>query len=492
MGAAQEVVCVAVLCSSMLLTQSALGQTLVPLPFISATFGLENEPRQQSWFISAYSLTVGTFVLPSGRLGDMFGHRKLLQIGFAWFAFWEMVSGLVGQYTTSYIGYDITRGLIGIGPAILLPNAIAILARLYPPNSIKKSIAFCSFAATAPGGCVVGAVFASLLADNPSLGWPWSCYIFAIVLFIVLLSTFAVIPTDAEVAAIVKRDQGAPPDERRKFDVWGTVLGVSGLVLFNFAFNQSIVVGWAPPYVYVLLIVGLLFLAVFVYAEAHAEDPLLPLKIFNLRSSLILACIAFGWSSFGIFLFYMVRFVQDLRHHSVLSSAAQLAPCAVAGILAAFTSAYLLSRIKPALVMLLAMCAFCAGNALIAFQPVSQTFWLQTFLAVIITPFGMDMSFPSGSIIISDALSPHQQGTAGSLVNTVVNYSIAFGLGLAGNVELQLNRNGMDLERGYRSALYLGIGFAALGILCALVHLFFDILQERQSSPLLTDEERKS
>lgn len=484
-GALREVLCGAVLCSAMLLTQSALGQTLLPLPFIADTFGLQDEPGQQSWFVSAFSLTVGTFVLPSGRLGDMYGHRRMMQVGFAWFAVWEMASGLVGQYTTSYIAYDITRGLIGIGPAILLPNAVAILARLYAPGSTRKSIAFCSFAATAPGGCVLGGLFATLLADNRSLGWPWSCYVFAIVLAVLLAASFVVVPSDEDIAAIVKRDQGAGPEEQRRFDFAGTLLGVSGLVLFNFAFNQAIVVGWTPAYVYVLLIVGLLLLVAFVAAEAHAQDPLVPLDVFTLRGSLILGCIAFGWSSFGVWLFYTIRFIQDLRHHSVLSSVGQLSPCAASGVVAAFLSAYLLGRIKPAFVMLIAMCCFCAGNVLIATQPVGQTYWIQTFLATIVTPFGMDMSFPSGSILISNALPAHRQGTAGSLVNTVVNYSIAFGLGLAGTVELQVRGQETDGERGYRGALYLGIGFAGLGILCALIHLLIDY---RPRAPL--DEEK--
>ncbi|UZJ55418.1 hypothetical protein CBS101457_004738 [Exobasidium rhododendri] len=482
----------------MLLTQCALGQALVPLPYIARTFGLENQPNQQSWFISSFSLTVGTFVLPSGRLGDMYGHRLIMQIGFAWFAVWQMVSGLVGQYTTSYIGYDITRALVGIGPALLLPNAVAILARLYPPGTLKKYIAFSAFAATGPQGCVVGAVFATLLADNPNLGWPWSCYIFAIVLLLAFIATFFVVPSDGEIAEIVKRDQGAPPeDARQTFDIWGTLTGVPGLVLFNFAWNQAIVVGWPTVYVYVLLIVALLFLVAFVIVEGRVQSPLVPLKVFTVQTSLILACISFGWSSFGIFLFYTVRFIQELRHHSVLSSAAQIAPCAIAGTIAAFTSAYLLSSLRPALVMLIAMCCFCAGNALIAFQPIDQTFWIQTFIAALITPFGMDMSFPSGCIIVSDALPPHQQGLAGSLVNTIVNYSIALGLGLAGTLEMQVNRNGTDVERGYRGALWLGMGLAGLGVICALVSLLLDVHQdgrqkasERAEKSPLSDREK--
>lgn len=490
----REWVGILVLCSAMLLTQSALAQTVIPLPYISKTFDVQGQPGQQSWFTAAYSLTVGTFVLPSGRLGDMYGHVLMVQIGFAWFAIFEMIAGLIGQFNPSLVGFDVIRGLIGIGPAILLPNAIAVLARLNQPGSLAKMISFCIYAATAPNGFILGGVFSALLSKNANLGWFWSFYIFAIVLIVIFVATFFVVPNDRKIEERVKlwpkksAEAQLQAEEKRQFDLIGTLVGVSGLILFNFAFNQALVVGWPTVYVYVLLIIGVLFIILFIFVESQVKDPLVPLEVFQVRTSLVLGCIALGWSSFGTFIFYGVRFLQDLRHHSPLSTVAQFTPCGVAGILAAFISVFLLQRIRPAWVMLGAMCAFCAGNALVASMPIDQIYWIQIFIATIITPFGMDMSFPSASIIISDALPPHRQGTAGSLVNTIVNYSIAFGLGLAGTVELQVNRNNTDIERGIRGALYIGIGLAGLGIACALILLYIDrfhkarLSQERKFS----------
>lgn len=84
-------------------------------------------------------------------------------------------------------------------------------------------------------------------------------------------------------------------------------------------------------------------------------------------------------------------------------------------------------------------------------------------------PWGMDMSFPSATIILSNAVSREHQGSAASLVNTVVNYSVSIGLGFAGTVETRLNHGGLDVLRGYRSALYLGIGLSGLGVGIATV-----------------------
>ena len=82
-----------------------------------------------------------------------------------------------------------------------------------------------------------------------------------------------------------------------------------------------------------------------------------------------------------------------------------------------------------------------------------------------------DMSFPAAVIVLSNSMPADQQGLAASLVNTVVNYSISIGLGMAGTVESQQNNGGKDVLRGYRSAWYVGIGLASLGICSATLFL---------------------
>lgn len=81
------------------------------------------------------------------------------------------------------------------------------------------------------------------------------------------------------------------------------------------------------------------------------------------------------------------------------------------------------------------------------------------------------MSFPSGTLILSNSMPRQHQGLAASLVTTTVNYSISLGLGFAGTVESNVNRGGSDVLRGYRGALYLGIGFAGLGMLVSILFM---------------------
>lgn len=90
------------------------------------------------------------------------------------------------------------------------------------------------------------------------------------------------------------------------------------------------------------------------------------------------------------------------------------------------------------------------------------------------------MSFPAASLIIAATLPPHQQGVAGSLVNTIINYSVALGLGIAGTVEVQTSNNGANLYNGYRGALYLGTGLAGLGVLLALANVVGTMFVEKR------------
>lgn len=163
-----EIAFVAIICSAQLLTQAGFAQAIVPLQIIGESFGALS-PGQLSWFTAAYSLTVGTFILIAGRLGDNFGHKILFITGFVWYALWSLVAGL-SVYSRSYIFLDVCRALQGIGPALLLPNALAILGRTYPPGR-RKNMVFSLFGATAPNGFLVGAVFSALLSQR--VWWPW-------------------------------------------------------------------------------------------------------------------------------------------------------------------------------------------------------------------------------------------------------------------------------------------------------------------------------
>lgn len=456
----KEIAFIFVTSCAQLMTQAGLAQSIAPLSIIGQSFGA-NKPAELSWFPAGYSLTVGTFILVAGRLGDIFGHKKLFVLGFLWYALWSLLAGF--SVYSNQIFFDCCRAFQGIGPALLLPNAIAILGRTYKTGR-KKNIVFSLFGATAPSGFVLGAIFSSLFAEL--VWWPWGYWVTAMVCLLLAVAGCYLIPR-------------TPPPEQDtqvslfyRIDVLGAIAGVTGLVLINFSWNQAPVVGWQDPYVYIILIVGFVFLGIFTIIERRTAYPLVPLRTLSTEVSYVLACVCVGWASFGIWIFYFWEFLEEMRGHSPLLCSAQFVPVAISGFCAALTTGFIMGIVAPSCVMLVAMTAFTVGGILVATAPVHQIYWAQTFVSIIVMPWGMDMSFPSATIMLSDSMPPANQGLAASLVNTAVNYSISIGLGFAGTVEAHVNDGGLNKLKGYRGAWYLGIGLSGLGIFVAIIQAF--------------------
>ena len=461
MSLLRETFFVFVICSSNVFTQASLGMATVPLNIIGQSFG-SLSPGQLSWFVAAYSLTVGTFILIAGRLGDIYGHKILFVIGFFWYGFWSSIAGFT-VYSHSQIFFDICRALQGIGPAMMMPNSLAILGRTYPAGR-RKEMVFAIYGAAAPNGFIVGAVFGAMLAQLA--WWPWEFWIMAIACCVLGGLAIIVVPDIHEETSGIVRD----------FDLVGALSGVAGLVLFNVAWNQAPIVGWSEPYVPILLVVGIISLGFFFFIETHVTQPLIPKSALSGKAGFVLGCVALGWSSFGIWNYYFYQFILNLRHVTPLEGAAQIVPAGPSGLCAALVSGYIVSRVPISMVMAFSMLAFCVGSILLATMPVNQTYWTQAFLSTVITPWGMDMSFPAATVILSDFVPKEHQGIAASLVVTVVNYSISIGLGIAGTVEVNVSNGEMELLMGYRGAFYAAIGLSGLGFVFALYFVADEIM----------------
>jgi MFS family permease len=163
-----------------------------------------------------------------------------------------------------------------------------------------------------------------------------------------------------------------------------------------------------------------------------------------------------------------------LKGNSHLLGTAKIGPAIPTGIAAALFIGYMLHHLKPPLIMTISMCFYLAGSILMMLVPVGQIYWGQMFVAVAIIPWGMYRSFPAAIIILSDSVKRRHQGIAASLVNTIVNYSISLGLGVAGTVEVHVKNGGTSLDdvlKGYRGAFYTATGLAGLGLVISIIYL---------------------
>lgn len=409
----------------------------------------------------------GTFMLPAGRLGDMYGHRRCYIAAWTWLAVASLLAG-VSVFSNSFIFYAVCRGLQGMGTSMLLPSSLAILGSVYKDGP-RKNLAFSLFAAGAPTGFTVWGIISGLITE--SLWWPWIFWVTAIACCTLACAGFLTIPhLPGEVyRATICQQQDTPVDKspRRDFDWAGTATGVLGLVLFNVAWNQAPSVGWAAPSSLGTLITGFLLLLAFPFVEKRASRPLIPVDRLSKDSIFVLATMSLAWSSFGILVFYLVNFLTRLRGESILITGVQFIPVPIAGFAASYLNAFLLARRVPSADVLAFSCIwFIVGNLLLATMPVHQSFWYQVFWVNVLAPFGIDLSFPASTLLMSQLVPPEQQGIAASLIATVVYYSQSIGLGIAGTVQSQVS-NGSIL-RGYRGAFFTGVGMSGFAFLVSM------------------------
>ncbi|KAF2725481.1 putative major facilitator superfamily transporter [Polychaeton citri CBS 116435] len=480
----REILVIGVICLAQFTTQMGLGQTLSILHVIGRSFDIEN-PGILSWLIAGYSLTVGSFVLFSGRLGDLFGYKRMLVIGYCWFAIWSLVAGL--SVYSNHVLFVFARVFQGIGPSICLPNGLALLGALYEPGK-RKNMAFAMFGACAPGGCIFGALFAGLWS---LAWWPWTFWSFAIALAIIAAVGAVIIPDPQTNLTYRGKTLMQTLEE---MDILGAAVGITGLILFNFAWNQAPIVGWGT-YVIAPLVLGIVFIVSFFYIEVKVSAyPLIPFDVLTGDNAFVLGCVCCGWSCFGVWIYYLWQQLEVLRGTSPLLATAYLSPLAISGACAAVTTGFLLSRLRPAWVMFFAMLAFLVGTILVATAPVHQIYWAQIFVCTLVIPWGMDMSFPAGTLVVSNSVNKEHQGVAASLVNTIVNYSISIALGFAGTVEVNVNRGGhtgSETLHGYRGALYMGIGLAGLGVFLSILFLLKGYLRDSHREQKEVDVESK-
>ncbi|KAK3075554.1 multidrug-resistance type transporter aminotriazole resistance, partial [Teratosphaeriaceae sp. CCFEE 6253] len=393
-----EIAFVAVICLAQFMTQVGLGQTLPIVHILGDHLGVrpkdgELNPSQLAWITAGYSLSVGSFILISGRLGDFFGYKRILTIGLLWFALWSLIAGLsvYAPKDGRFVMFVVARTLQGIGPSLCLPNGLAILGATYPAGQ-RKDFVFSFFAAAAPCGSITGAAFGSLFAQLA--WWPWAFFSFAIALATTAIVGVIVIP-DIPSGMRDKQSRMSWRETVIQLDVLGGAVGVLALVLCNFAWNQAPVVGWQEPYVFATFIAGILTIPAFFYIELRISPlPLLPLEALNADVAFVLACLACGWASFGIWFYYTFQTFLLLRpasRNNPLLTTAYMAPEGVSGAVAAVATGFLLSRLRAAWVMTLALLAFTLGTILICTAPVDQIYWGQTLFATVVIAWGMDM-----------------------------------------------------------------------------------------------------
>ncbi|CRK19166.1 hypothetical protein BN1723_011798 [Verticillium longisporum] len=219
------------LLGSMLMSEFFISGFHIILPPLAVE--LDIPKASQTWPSSVFSLITGAFLLPFGRLGDMYGGYLVFNAGLIWMLLWCLVAG----FSQNYIMLIVCRALQGLGCAAFLPAGIMLLGKTYRPGP-RKNLIFAIYGAFAPLGFFFGILFGGIAGE--ALTWRWYFFLGTIILAVVCVAAVVCVP---------RSDVTLRPPTGLRMDWWGFATIVPGLILVVYAITDSSQApgGWASP-----------------------------------------------------------------------------------------------------------------------------------------------------------------------------------------------------------------------------------------------------
>jgi EmrB/QacA subfamily drug resistance transporter len=265
----------------------------IALPSAQTDLGFSNDSRQ--WIVTAYALSFGSLLLLGGRVGDLFGRKRVFVIGLAGFA----VASALGGLAESVGVLVVARALQGGFAALLAPAALSLLTTTFTIPS-ERNKAFGVFGVIAGSGAAVGLILGGALTEY--LNWRWCMYVNLI------------LAVPAAIAALQLLGAETAPAERPRIDIPGAITASAGLFAMVYGFSNAETHGWGAPLTMVALTASVALLAAFIAIERRVEHPLLPLRVVadRGRGGAYLAVAIVGAGMFGVFLFLTYYMQQTL------------------------------------------------------------------------------------------------------------------------------------------------------------------------------------
>jgi EmrB/QacA subfamily drug resistance transporter len=422
----------------------------VALPSIRADLGFSQ--TSLAWVVNAYLLTFGGFLLLGGRLGDLYGHRRLFLAGISLFTLASLCCGLAGSQ-----GFLVTaRAVQGVGGAVASAVSLSLMMHLFtdPADRAKAMGVFGFFAS---GGGSIGVLLGGVLTGL--LDWHW--------IFLVNL------PIGVAVVALSLRllPGGGGRVGAGRLDVAGAVTVTAALMLAVYAIVNGNQAGWTSARTVGLLAVAAGLLAVFLLIESRVAAPLMPLGLFRLRNLATANVIAVLWAAAMFAWFFLsALYLQLVLGYSPLRVGLAFLPGnVIMGVLSVGVSARLVMRfgIRRPLAAGLLMAA--AGLVLFARAPVGGSFVVDVLPSMILLGTGAGIAFNPVLLAAMSDVAPAESGLASGVVNTA--FMMGGALGLAVLASLAASRTDSlraagdgplaALVGGYHLAFLVGAVFAA-------------------------------
>jgi EmrB/QacA subfamily drug resistance transporter len=388
-----------------------LDVTVVNIALPSAQKALDFSNANRQWIITAYALAFGSLLLVGGRIGDMFGRKRIFIGGAIGFA----LASAIGGAAPSFEVLVAARALQGAFAALLAPAALSLLTTTFTDPG-ERGRAFAVWGAIGGGSGAFGLLLGGLLTQ--SLSWRWT-------LFVNL--AFAVPAALGALALLRSRESTVRP----RIDVPGTATATGGLFALVYGFAHAQTHGWGSLTTVVFLVAGVLVLAAFVAIQMRSRHPLLPLRIVleRNRAGSFLALGALGAGMFGVFLF-LTYYLQQSLGYSPLKTGIAFLPLTGALVVTAGLSTRMVPRTGPRPVVAAGMLLSAAGLVLLAQLGVHASYATQVLPGLTIMGAGIGLVFPPATDLATLGVDAGDAGVASALVNTTTQVGGSLGTAL--------------------------------------------------------------
>ncbi|MBS2539784.1 MFS transporter [Catenulispora sp. NF23] len=421
----------------------------VALPTIGTKLHFAESDLQ--WVVSAYALAFGGFLLLGGRAADLLGRRRMFMAGLALFTAASLACALAPSATFLII----MRGVQGLGAAMVLPAALSIVMNMFTEGA-ERNKALGLWGAIGASGATVGVLAGGALTRYA--GWPYIFYLNVAVGGAALLLARRVLP------------ESRRPDAGRRYDPLGAVTVTGALVILVYAISQAPTVGWAAVRTLTLLAAAAALLVSFVVIEARAEAPLLPLRLFRLRTLAGSNAVGFllGTSFYG-YIFIGTLYMQQVLGYSAMKTGLAWLTVGLTGVLLAGPAQVLVTRMSVKVVMAVGMTLTASGILWAAQAPTHGSFWGHLAGPLFLTG-SVTWVFIPVSIGALVGVTEHDAGVASGLIDSSQQLGGAIGIAVASTVAAARSRALLNGGHATAAAALNG-GFHSAFWVCGLAGL---------------------
>lgn len=436
-AAARPGLILAVLCVAQFMLVLDISVTNVALVSIQGELGFVT--ADLAWIVTAYTLPFGSLLIFFGRVGDLFGRRRLFMIGLAVFSIASLACGLAqdpGQLLAA-------RAVQGVGGAMLSPAALSLLTSNFEEGN-SRNRALSVWGAIAAGGAAAGMIIGGVLTDTA--GWRW----------VFLINVPIGLAILAVTRSIVSESRGTG---KERLDVPGAFLITGAMVALVYGLTEVPGRGLVSPIVLGCLAASVVLLVTFVLVEKRSKAPLVDLSIFRNISvsganlfSLFSSAVIVGQS------FFLSLYFQQVLGWSPLETGLALVPTTVVVVGVAAVIPRVLTRVGVKVVLATAGLLLAAGMLLQARMPIGGSYLADVLPAIVVTGIGLGLGFVGSTIAATNGVPQRQQGLASGLLNT--SQQLGGAVGLAALATVAAGRTAASLSDGNAQLLALNDGFS--------------------------------